>query len=439
MTGGLVGDNSGGITASYSTAKVTGDIVVGGLVGNNAGGGDLGTGIINTSYSTGLVTGTSEVGGLVGRFWGGMGGSVTLSFWDMEKSGQSSSAGGTGLTTAEMQDVNTYINAGWDFIGEVHNGTCDYWQMSPGDYPRFRYHIGDGPMMPEGLGTTQEPYLIRDARDLGTVWFKPSAHYRLESSLDLSQITWSMSVIPWFGGTFDGNGNVIRNLQIKGGGLLGLFGQLVSGAKISNLGLEASDINGSGSFVGGLVGESNFTSSITKSYSSGAINGDWYVGGLVGMNWRGDITSSYSTGTVRGNQCVGGLVGSNYGNIITSYSTVVTNGDQSIGGLVGMNWRGSITSCYSTGKVTGIRVVGGFTGGSSTDSSIIISFWDIETSGQLGSAGGIGKNTAEMQTAGTFLDAGWDFVDETDNGTEDIWWILEGQEYPRLWWEKTGN
>ena len=24
---------------------------------------------------------------------------------------------------------------------------------------------------------------------------------------------------------------------------------------------------------------------------------------------------------------------------------------------------------------------------------------------------------------------------ETPNGTEDIWWILEGQDYPRLWWE----
>jgi hypothetical protein len=33
------------------------------------------------------------------------------------------------------------------------------------------------------------------------------------------------------------------------------------------------------------------------------------------------------------------------------------------------------------------------------------------------------------------LEDGWDFVDETENGTEDIWWILEGQDYPRLWWE----
>jgi hypothetical protein len=42
-----------------------------------------------------------------------------------------------------------------------------------------------------------------------------------------------------------------------------------------------------------------------------------------------------------------------------------------------------------------------------------------------------------MQTASTFLDVGWDFIDETVNGTEDIWWILEGQDYPRLWWEAT--
>ena len=29
----------------------------------------------------------------------------------------------------------------------------------------------------------------------------------------------------------------------------------------------------------------------------------------------------------------------------------------------------------------------------------------------------------------------WDFMNETINGTKDIWWILEGQDYPRLWWE----
>jgi hypothetical protein len=67
------------------------------------------------------------------------------------------------------------------------------------------------------------------------------------------------------------------------------------------------------------------------------------------------------------------------------------------------------------------------------------SFWDIDTSGQAESAGGAGLSSAEMQTTSTFLEAGWDFVDEVENGTENIWWINEGQDYPRLWWEAEGN
>jgi hypothetical protein len=40
-----------------------------------------------------------------------------------------------------------------------------------------------------------------------------------------------------------------------------------------------------------------------------------------------------------------------------------------------------------------------------------------------------------MQDIDTFQDEGWDFVGETGNGTEDIWWIDNGQDYPHLWWE----
>ena len=67
--------------------------------------------------------------------------------------------------------------------------------------------------------------------------------------------------------------------------------------------------------------------------------------------------------------------------------------------------------------------------------NISSSFWDMETSGRVTSAGGTGLTTVEMQDIDSFLNAGWDFMDETRNGTEDIWWILGGQDYPRLWWE----
>jgi len=66
---------------------------------------------------------------------------------------------------------------------------------------------------------------------------------------------------------------------------------------------------------------------------------------------------------------------------------------------------------------------------------VTFSFWDIETSGQSTSAGGTGKTTAQMQTMSTFTDAGWDFVGETANGTEDIWTICERVDYPKLTWQ----
>jgi len=53
-----------------------------------------------------------------------------------------------------------------------------------------------------------------------------------------------------------------------------------------------------------------------------------------------------------------------------------------------------------------------------------------------GSSDGIsGMPKADMQKLSTFLDAGWNIVNETENNTEYIWWILEGKDYPRLWWE----
>ena len=129
---GLVGSNSGTVTSSYSTGSVTGSSIVSGLVGINgwdgtvrnsystgsvAGsyyvGGLVGVnfGTVSNSYSSGNVTGDEYVGGLVGVNWGG---TVSNSFWDTKTSGQATSAGGTGKTTAEMQDIATFLAAAWD-------------------------------------------------------------------------------------------------------------------------------------------------------------------------------------------------------------------------------------------------------------------------------------------------------------------------------------
>jgi hypothetical protein len=121
-------------------------------------------------------------------------------------------------------------------------------------------------------------------------------------------------------------------------------------------------------------------------------------------------------------------VGWNEGVVYSCYSISDVQGQGA--GLVSDNW-GIVSNCYSTGAVShGAGLVGENSGGVVTGC-----FWDIETSGQTTSAGGTGKTTAEMQMGATFLEAAWDFVDETANGTEDTWWILEGKAYPRLSWE----
>jgi hypothetical protein len=130
--GGLVGSNSGTVTSSYSTGSVTGSSVVGSLVaingwdgtvsdsysaGSVAGdyyvGGLVGVnfGTVSKSYSSGNVAGHEYVGGLLAVNWGG---TASNSFWDTETSGQATSAGGTGKTTAEMQNTTTFLGAAWD-------------------------------------------------------------------------------------------------------------------------------------------------------------------------------------------------------------------------------------------------------------------------------------------------------------------------------------
>jgi len=74
-------------------------------------------GSVTHSYSTGSVTGDEHVGGLVGRNYFGPGGDIVSNcFWNTETSGQATSDGGTGKTTAAMKDIATFSGAGWNII-----------------------------------------------------------------------------------------------------------------------------------------------------------------------------------------------------------------------------------------------------------------------------------------------------------------------------------
>ena len=222
------------------------------------------------------------------------------------------------------------------------------------------------------------------------------------------------------------------------GGLVGENGGLMTGCYSTGGTKGERD-------VGGLAGVNGGT--VIQCRSSGMVQGHESVGGLVGIHWAGSedkISESFSSSPVTGGEGVGGLAGSNGGTITDCYSMGNVAGSTAVGGLVGRNsnhtsleesYRGTVLNSYCTGAVSGGGRVGGLVGSDSWGGEVKASFWDIQTSGQAKGAGGTDKTTAEMQTAKTFLNADWDFVGETANGTEDIWSICEGTNYPRFVWQ----
>jgi hypothetical protein len=559
--GGLVGYNVGMITSCYSSIGVSGNLYVGGLVGKNE------KGVITNCYSTGSVSGMYTVGGLVGGNAGtivhcfsisrtsgsgavgglvGYGGGAVNSFWDIQTSNQTTSAGGTGKTTAEIKTSTTYFGWRGCDVNEI-------WTLDEGnEYPHLAWEGKPGQPLPKqqlsdflgGSGTDSDPYLISTSQQLNLIGLFPcewNKRFTLVADIDLAALPEAsfniIGVAPSasFGGVFDGNDHKIRNFTWTSDCIsyVGLFGCVGEGGQIKNLRMENVNVKATnGYYVSGMVGQ-NYNGTIINCYSSGSVSGrdyicglvgandggmitnchssvsvsgQYYVGGLVGVNSgsiidsyfidsvsgilyvgglvgsnsgtmtncystgtvscgsekagglagnnSGTITNCYSSGSVSGYELIGGLVGYNPGAISSSYSNSVVSGiEWYIGGLVGSNWGGTITNCYSSASVSGQRQVGGLVGqnfnGTITNcyssskvlgsgkyigglvgygGGVIISFWDIQTSGQSISAGGTGKTTDEMKTATTF--AVWGAC-----GNEGIWTIDDGNDYPRLEWE----
>lgn len=468
QVGGLVGYNRGVVIHSYSHGTVLGNFNLGGLAGAN---GNLGefvassaSGSVTCCYSTSAVHGHGRsTGGLVGggenlRRQGSFVGTVVQSFWDMETSGQDTSMGGSGKTTAEMQDAQVYQAAGWDWTGEINNGTSEIWNIPEGGgYPALAILNESTPPPLQGQGTAENPYIIADARGLGViVHYNPCAHFQLAESIDLTGILWATSVIPCFAGQFDGGGHTISNLRIEGGGFLGFLGVL-HGATVKDIRIVDAHVVGSGDYVGGLCGMSRSSREefslgsgwrvkdddtvVSGCTFQGEVRGGLSVGGLLGRS-TGVVRACSSTAIVSGSEDVGGLVGMNGALLRNCYSDGAVEGSEFVGGLVGRNrsWQSKdfVINCYSTSLVTGVGLAGGLVGFNERG-QINQSFWDAETSGQPTSAGGTNLTTPEMQTATTFLSAGWDFVGETENGPNDVWRIIEGETYPLLSWQKYGG
>ena len=476
--GGLVGHNDGAITASYATGSVSGSGMVGGLVGLNF------DASITDSYATGSVSG-DYVGGLVGRNYNA---TVANSYWDTETSGQDTSDGGVGKTTAEMQSPTndnpgiyaTWDAAVWDFgtsnqyptLRNVGTGVPtpvtgrDYDADDDGlieisnlaQLDAIRYDLdGDGDVAVQRYVAYTQAFTGAAAGmgcpAAGCTGYELTANLDFDTNgngrADAGDAYWNGGagwepIGNWngpFNAVFDGVGHTISNLYISFRyqtdlgvvGVVGLFGNIGSSGVVKQVGLLSVSVT-----------------------APETIYQD-YVGSLIGFNHEGNVTAAFATGSIyaSGGYCnefsnsssctkyaydsVGGLVGMNLGTISASYASVsVSSGNYSkIGGLVGDNFpHGTINASYATGRMLTTAsmigsgdqqiTIGGLVGYNSNMAGIVDSYWDTETSGRDTSAGGVGKTTAELQSP-TNQNPG---IYATWDAT--VWDFGTSSQYPRL-------
>jgi hypothetical protein len=301
---------------------------------------------------------------------------------------------------------------------------------------------------PAGSGTSEDPYEIATWQNLywitqnSTEWNK---YYIQTENIDLNDAvptinTWDSGagwtqigspneVSPFtpFTGSYDGQNHSINGIYINrpSTDYIGMFGY-TENSSIINLKLLSVYVNAR-YYIGGLVGYHCFGSVIQNCSVSGTVISEAIGGIISGSNYNSNINTSYSDGTITtsGNGSAGGLVGynrSNFGvqsSINNCYSMATVNGGNLYsGGLVGYNYSSTspsnmctITNSYSTGTVTGSTDIGGLVGWNYNSLSVNNCFWDASTSGQITSAGGVGKTTEEMKILSTFTDVGWDFTE----------------------------
>jgi len=334
-----------------------------------------------------------------------------------------------------------------------------------------------------GDGSVGAPYQVETADQLHDVRNDLTAYYEQTADIDLGPDYTNWDPIAGgdtgelFTGSYDGAGYKIENLTINRPDTdnVGLFGHVgEDNAEIKNVRLEGVDVTGAigvGSLIGRVTGDEDTL--IEMCYAvNGTVTGDRAAGGLIGSHNSETETAGGANNPILSKSYAdinvlmsdkadpgfdkikfGGLVGcTQKGTINNSFArgavdtTAATEDDpaERVGGLAGCNeLRGEINKSYSTGLVTVneyTSLFGGLIGnvratGEGNDGVVNDSFWDTETSGQDDSAGGTGKNTAEMKDIDTFNDT-------ATEGLEDPWnfdtiWAIDDTEtindgYPYL-------
>ena len=329
--GGLVGENRGSISNSYTWITVSGDSQVGGLVGMN-----LGNASIVNSRAYKEAHGKNRVGGLVGENWG----SISDSYAQSVVSGDSQVGGLVGVSEGNARIVNSYTNGRVRVTGKNQIG---------GLVGENKGSISDGYTWSTVSGDSQVGGLV--GMNLGNASIVNGRAY--------GEARGKNRVGGLVGENWGSIGNSHAQSAVSGdgqvGGLVGVNGGNAS--IVNSHARQEARVSGNDQ-VGGLVGEN--WGSIGNSYAQAPVTGSSQTGGLVGEN-KGSIGNSYARSAVTGGSQTGGLVGENKGSIANSYARGAVTGDSQTGGLAGVN-SGLVRSAYSTGAVGGTDLPGRLVG-----------------------------------------------------------------------------
>ena len=201
-----------------------------------------------------------------------------------------------------------------------------------------------------GAGTAGDPFRVSTVAHLQQVGTRPNGSinvfYRLVNDIPLTA-SWTPlgSDTNRFNGTFDGGGHSITGLNSSGTLDLGLFGAIGESGVVRNLRLSAN-ITGTGTRVGGIAGTNRGL--IENSSVGGTVSGSGEVGGIVGRNY-GTVQNTFTEGNISAAAHIaGGIVGINAlspppspGIVRNSFSTAAVSGQAYVGGVVGNNLDGS--------------------------------------------------------------------------------------------------
>ncbi|OED59032.1 InlB B-repeat-containing protein [Acholeplasma laidlawii] len=403
-TGGVVGYMTGAtVQRVYNHGKVTS---TGNYVGGVVGAAGLQSHIYNT-YNRGEVIGADLVGGIVGQILASYQNNSNIRYnynaaYVSSKSrvgGVYASASGSYLTNTnnyyEVTMLRTFTPlSGYVKPSDVVGGqgldkatmfndqmltrgfNLNTWTFKEieGNYayfPQLKYfaenaneHVVNDSIISTrtnpftGDGTKESPYLIRNVDDMVILSHSISHEYdALGKYYIVAPNVFEMNLVGTnykpigqdvpFKGHFDGDyTHFIIELDMMDKNYVGLFGQLSSGASISNLSVSGS-IKGN-NYVGGVAGKND--GQIENVYAKVHVTGNQNIGGLVGFN-KGSLDTMFSTGNVTGNQGVGGLVGFNEGTIHEGYYGGRIHGQNHVGALVGFSSNELISNLNYNGTI----------------------------------------------------------------------------------------